>query len=167
MATPAPSFDIAHKVVDLAGNWVLRLLVDLQFSHPDTGELIDVPFRIDTGADVSVIPGWAWVAGLHPLQNWPPDISYRTASGAVVESRRARGLRYRFAKCADAWFRTDFSVATTVSSDYGLLAWRDLALDFDIHTAHRPRAYPDGTSLAFPGVLRFTLRPDRFPVRVG
>ena len=96
---------------------------------------------------------------------WTPS-SFRTASGTVLPTRRAFGVRFRYLPMSSETFRTDFAISPGASADYGLLAWRDLALDFDARTVQRPRAYPDGT-LALSGILRLTLRPDRFPVRVG
>ena len=154
-------------MVNLSGVEVLRLRVRLLFEVPATGEWVETPFRVDTGADVSLMPGNLWNPAIQSLTNWPPGVDFRTASGTVLPTRRAIGVRFRFLPLLSETFCTDFSVATTVTSDYGLLAGRDLALDFDICTAHRPRTYPDGSALAFPGVLRLTLRPDRFPVRVG
>ncbi len=167
MATPPPSFELTHRVVKLANIESLQLHVELQLALPEMGEWVKIPFRVDTGADVSLIPGNLWNPAIQSLTNWSPGVDFRTASGTVLPTRRAIGVRFRFLPLLSETFRTDFSVATTVASDYGLLAWRDLALDFDIHTAHRPRTYPDGSALAFPGVLRLTLRPDRFPARVG
>jgi len=167
VAIARPSFELTHEVVNLSGVEVLRLRVRLLFEVPATGEWVETPFRVDTGADVSLMPGNLWNPAIQSLTNWPPGVDFRTASGTVLPTRQAIGVRFRFLPLLSETFCTDFSVATTVTSDYGLLAGRDLALDFDICTAHRPRTYPDGSALAFPGVLRLTLRPDRFPVRVG
>jgi hypothetical protein len=167
VANSAPSFELPYEVVNLSDCQALRLWVRLLFEVPDNGDRIAMDFRIDTGADVSMIPGNLWNPAIQPLTNWPPGVDFRTASGTVLPARRAVGVRFRFLPLLSEVFRTDFAIATGVVADYGLLAWRDLALDFDIRSSQTPRLFPDGESLALPGVLRLTLRSDRFPVRVG
>ena len=167
MAIPPPSFELTYRVVRLAGVEALRLHVDLLFEVPDQGEWIKIPFRVDTGADVSMIPGNLWNPSIQSLTNWPPGVNFHTASGTVLPTRWAVGVRFRFFPLSSETLRTDFAIATGLTSDYGLLAWRDLALDFDIRSFQLPRLFPDGESIALPGRIRLTLRPDRFPVRVG
>lgn len=164
MAVRSPDhFDIDHQVRSVGGRVVLRLVLDLRLAGP--GGVRQLTFRVDTGADVSVIPEPVAVAlGLRP----EGGLTVRSASGVPMRGRWARGVRYEFDRFSGLWFRSDFVVSPDLKSRDSLLAWRDLALDFDIRTTALPNLQvgPYG-AFGRPGTVRFTLRSDRDADRVG
>ena len=163
-----PCFDVSHTVNLIDDLFTLRVDLSLRLADPGTGRSWVFPFRFDTGADISVIPDSFLARVPFPLNEWQPGLTFRTASGNPMRSRRARGVEYEFPRLPGIRFKTDFAVTGDLTKPYGLLAWRDLALDFDVRTPVLPRLTSAGIiALGLPGVLRFCLRPDRYPDRVG
>lgn len=162
----SPHFEITHQTVLAGGLTGLRLELELRLIGP-TGVESPHWFRVDTGADVSMITeSVAFGLGLR-LDPWPSSRTPRAATGSPMRCRLARGVRYEFEDFRGFRFRTDFAVSPDLTRCDGLLAWRDLASDFDVRTTILPRRFPGGTALGVPGTVRFTLRNDRFLDRIG
>ena len=142
--------------------------IPLRIENPLSQEWITFPFRLDSDADFSIIPE-SFLQRLElPLEDWRPGLTIRTASGTVLATRQARQVRYEFLRLADARFRTDFAVSANLPTHYGLLAWRDVALDFRIRTTQLPRFLsPVSMLVGVPGIVEMCLRMDRFPDRIG
>lgn len=160
-------FQLTHDTPTIRAIQALRLNVDLDLVDAAGTRTCRVPFRVDTGADVSVIPpqfmgqlGWQ-------LSSAQDGLQIETASGNRLPCRLAFGRTFRFRPLAGFWFRTDFAVSNGLHTQFGLLAWRDLALDFWSRTTHMPRLGPGSSSLLVPGIQQFCLRTDRFPARIG
>ena len=165
---PAPRnwFQTDHIVRLVGGLVTLRLELDL-WLYGAVGRTA-LTFLVDTGSAVSILPESVAVdLGLR-LGSWPNPLGIRSASGGPLRSRPARGVRYEFDRLPGHAFRTDFAVSPDLKTRFGLLAWRDLALDFDIRTVTLPQLVTiTGTTTGRPGTVRFTLRSDRLSDRVG
>jgi hypothetical protein len=160
-------FDVLYRMVTLAGITSFRVEITLRVENPRDGRSHPFPFRLDTGTDITVIPA-AFNSLLDlPLVPWPARLNIRSASGRDLRCERARRVRYQVRHLTAAWFASDFAVSPDLTTNYGLLAWRDIVTDFDIRTVSLPRLFPGTNQLFLPGQLRLCLRPDRFPDRIG
>lgn len=164
----SPYFDAPNKLVVVGGMPALRLELELRLLGP-TGIESSHWLRIDTGSDVSMLAEPMAVALGLRLSPWISGVPVpRAATGSPMRCRLARGVRYEFEKLRGPWFRTEFAVSPDLKGRDGLLAWRDLALDFDIRTVALPKLQsgPYGV-FGTAGTVRFTLRNDRSLDRVG
>jgi len=126
-----------------------------------TGDISDVTtsppltFRLDTAADVSMIPG-AWLDGqqqLGPFFTVLEGTVHLGTAGGEVPCLMAIGGRFRFLGFA-AEYPIEVAVVPTLGRPYGLLSLRDIVRHFDI------RSVPP---LAATHVGRVELRPKSEP----
>ena len=131
-----------HKDLERLGcyPWSFHAGIMLQFIGTRSRDIPSprLPFRLDTGAFVSVIPK-KWIQRHSPLSHYlgnlsKESVSFQTATGPG-EGQMVSNVSVCFADAPQHQFFCDFLVASSpYKRDYGLLSLRDVLQHFSIQT---------------------------------
>lgn len=146
--------------------WVYHAVTGLQFlvaRRRSTKSSHWLPFRLDTGAFVSILPE-CWLRGPERLESFLPSISedtivFRTAAGEG-NGNLARDVQVRFTSAPGQTYSFDFLVTKGLNRrkdregrNYGLLSLRDVIRHFDFETDGPFRLTESGGPLQLPDLV--------------